>query len=149
MDPLLRGVRFYEGPARPASDVAILVGEEYSSLKLMKIDGKARPIIAGTGWNYVGKNRNQDPDGGLLVELLPGEHTLEFKYSVRVPGYSRESSENQAVVFTAKPGTLYVASADLSPAPGINSDVTLWAARVRERGPIPVGFVRPTKVVAR
>lgn len=128
------GARLYGGEPRAVSDVAILEQWEEPELWLAKIDGKSRSYgLEKVDWNTWGGGRK-----GIFVELLPGEHTLEFGYYVN-SGYQAESAtRRQVVVFTAKPGTLYRAHA--------NRVGSNWAASVREDGPIPQGFKRPKTV---
>jgi hypothetical protein len=145
---LRSGVRFYEGQPRAVSDVAILA-QATSGLWLMKVDGRSRSYSAlnnrNTGWNIV------EDKSEILVEFLPGEHTLEFRYqkgtktAPAVAGGTvvEESMKNQVVVFTAKPGTLYGVDVIMSNR-GRASDTGAWLVSVRERGPIPAGFARPT-----
>jgi len=128
------GVRFYGGEPRAVSDIAILATqyEEYGRLWLRKLDGMTRRYgLENREWNTAA--------GGICVELLPGEHTLEFQYySGNHLSSVERSHQNQVVVFTAKPGTLYRAHA--------NKNGNTWVASVREDGPIPPAFQRPKQV---
>lgn len=128
------GVRLYDGEPRAVSDIAILAEYNEPNLYLIKIDGMPRRYGRETrDWNAA--------EGGICVELLPGEHTLEFKYYYRFDVLSssvERSRQNQVVVFTAKPGTLY--------RPHANRDGDIWVASVREDGPIPPDFPRPNQV---
>lgn len=118
--------RLYHGPSLPIESVAILRsiggGQTKSQLCLLAIDGKMGP--GGAHWGYCSAD-NQS----FTIELLPGMHTLTFRYYSYNSSYRTTSVNDVVVAFTAKPGKMYTAAS--------------WPPKVEEEGPIPQGFRRP------
>jgi len=89
--------RFYEGPDRPASELAILKGESPVSLK--EINGKPGP--------YLGGAYNWGPKGKFLVELLPGSYTFKIEYREVSRISITESTYPLEITVNLNPGRIY------------------------------------------
>ena len=131
-----RSVRIYDGPQRPIDGVAIVQSDRLAkygtSMFLMSIDG-----VHGPDKNYGWSSKIY---GNYTIELLPGKHTLEFRYAEAVAAYTVQYSRtNQSITFTAEPGKIYLT--------GTKLDGDSWEPQLYDMGPIPQGYKRPIEVV--
>jgi uncharacterized protein YccT (UPF0319 family) len=88
-------VRTYEGPERPAAEVAVLTTPE--QIQVMAIDGREPPV------GFLKSN--------VELALLPGEHVLSLRYvqlfQVNADEHDIVRSSQAALRFTAAPGARY------------------------------------------
>ncbi len=124
----------YAGPPKAVAEVAILSSSGQTPLILHNIDGTPGPNKS------LGKGEpmfSSSWDWGFTIELVPGEHTLVFDYVNHTGNMVFTATEHDEVTFVAEAGHLYRA---------IGANIgTKWGATVVDAGPIPAGFVRPTR----
>ncbi len=108
--------RFYDGPAKPKEEVAILKSPNFAlhhrkfpltvTIFLWEINGKPKP---GPGWAK-DFGYNSAMSRGFYIELPPGAYTLTVAYASS-DWFGTSSGGRQTVAFTAEAGHEYVLGA--------------------------------------
>lgn len=85
--------RFYEGPPKPAAEIAVLRGDHFN---LVSVDGQRPPRgkYFGSGWS-----------DKFSIELLPGSHVLEADVVTR--GFAGRDSLTVSLPFLTEAGHVY------------------------------------------
>ena len=96
---------FYDGPQQPKEKIAFLYAEPGSDFRLFQINEHKSEDVNGFG------SRRND---SFVMELLPGEYTLQVGYREYYGTMIFYSTENRIVTFKARAGHVYQLTGETS-----------------------------------